>query len=84
MFLGFDCLMQAVGIAPPRHDTTGELIHNQNLVFPDDVVMISVHEVVGAKCQNNIVLNLQILRIRQVLQMKITLHLLHALGGQID
>ena len=84
MFLGFDCLMQAVGITAPRHDTAGELIHNQHLVVPDNVVMISVHEVVGAKCQNNIMLNLQILRIRQILQMEITLHLLHALGSQID
>ena len=83
MFLRFNRLMQSVGITTPVHDTTGKFIDNQNLVILYHIILVFKHQVVGAKCEDNIMLNLQILRIRKVIDMEIFLHLFHTLLSQI-
>ena len=82
--LGLDGLVQAVGITPPGHDTTGKLIHNQHLVVLNHIVLVTEHQVVGPQSQNDIVLDLQILRVGIVVDMEELLHLRHAGGSQVD
>ena len=65
-----DCLMQTIGITAPRHDTAGELIDDQNLVVFDYVVLVAVHQIIGTQRQDHVVLDLQVLRIGEVLDME--------------
>ena len=41
MFLGFQSLMQAIGIAPAFHHAAGEFVNNDDLVLPDNVFNIA-------------------------------------------
>ena len=84
MLLRFDRLVQAVGIASSGHDTPRELIDDQDLIILYDIILIPVHQVVGAQRQDDIVLDLDILRIRQVVDLEETLALRDALLGQRD
>ena len=84
MLLRLDGLMKSVGIAAARHNTSRKLIYNQDLVVLHHIILIAEHQVVGAQCKNNIMLNLQVLRIRQVLYMEEFLHFLDAGLCQID
>ena len=83
VFLRFNCLVQTVGITPSVHDTSGKFVDNQNLVILHNIVHIPLHQVVRPKGKNDIVLDFQILGIRQVIDMKIFLYLLHTLLGQV-
>ena len=84
MLLGFDGLMQAVAVASAGHDTACKLIDDQDLVVLDDIVMVQMHQVVGPQGQDDAVLDLQVLGVRQVLNMEETLHLADAFRGQVD
>ena len=44
MFLGFQGLMQAIGIAPAFHHAPGEFINNDDLVLPDNVFNIACEQ----------------------------------------
>ena len=70
MLFGFDCLMESVRITTTRHDTSGKFIDNKNLVILYHIILVPEHEIVGAKRQNDIVLNLQVLRVSQVADME--------------
>ena len=63
IFLRFDCLMKAVTVASSGHHTACKFIYDQHLVVFDDIVMIPVHQVVGPEGKNDIVLDLQVLRV---------------------
>ncbi len=76
-------LVQAVGIPPPGHDAPGELVHDQHLVVLDYIVLVAEHQVVGPQGQYDIVLDLQVLGIRVVLDMEEILHFLHAGRGEV-
>jgi len=84
VFLGLDGLVEAVGIAAAGHDAAGELVDDQDLVVLDDVVVVAVHEVVGAQGQDDAVLDLQVLGIGQVLDAEEFLDLGDTLRGQVD
>ncbi len=84
MLLGLDCLMQAVRVTAAGHYTAGELVDDQDLVVLDDIVVVPVHEVVGAQGQDNAVLNLEVLGIRQVFDAEEALDFGDALCCQID
>ena len=84
MLLRLDRLMQSVRITASRHDTTGKLIDDQHLIIRNHVVLIAKHQIVRTQRQNDVVLDLQILRIRQVIDMKEILDLMHTLLRQID
>ena len=77
-----DCLMQTIGITAARHDTAGELIDDQNLVVFDYVVLVAVHQIIGTQRQDHVVLDLQVLRIGEVLNMEEVLDFLHTVIGQ--
>ena len=46
-FLGLQGLVEAVGVAPARHEAAGELVHDDDLAFLDDVFIIPLEELVG-------------------------------------
>ena len=76
-FFGFDCLMQTVAEAAAVHETTGKFVDNQDLTVLHDVVHIPFHQVVGTKCLIHIVVQLHVVRIREVLNIKVLLALRH-------
>ena len=84
MLLGLYGLMEPVRIAAARHDAPGELIHNQHLILLHHIVLVTEHQIVGPQGQNDIVLDLQVLRVRKVLYVEEILHLLHAGLGEVD
>ena len=84
LFLCLDGLMQTIGISSAGHDTPCKLIHDQYLIILHHIILIAEHQIMCAKSQDDIVLDLQILRIRIVLNVEEFLHLLHALCGKVD
>ena len=84
MFLRLDCLMQPVRITASRHDTSGKLIYDQDLVILHHIVLILKHQIVRSQSQDNIVLDLQIFRIRKIFYMEELLYLLDTVFCQVD
>ena len=84
MFLRFNGLMEPVRITAARHDTSGKLIHDKNLIIFYHIILITEHQIICPKRQNNIVLDLNVFRIRKVFNLEELLHLVNALCGKID
>ena len=84
MLLRLDCLVKAVRVAPSGHDASRKSVYNKYLVVLHHIVLITEHQIMGAKRQNDIMLDLQVLRIGEILNMEKVLHLLHACFRQID
>ena len=76
-FLGFNSLVQTVRIPPAGHDTPCKFIHNEYFVVFYHIILISVHQIVGPQRQNNIVLDLQIFRVREIFNGEKFLHFFH-------
>ena len=74
--------MQTIGITAARHDTAGELIDDQNLVVFDYVILVAVHQIIGTQCQDDVVLDFQVFRVGEVLDMEEVLDFLHTVIGQ--
>ena len=49
MLLGLERLVQALGVAPSRHHAAGELVDDDHLAVPDDVVLVALEQPVGAE-----------------------------------
>ena len=84
MLFCFDCLMQTVGVTASRHDTSGKFIDDQYLVIFYHVIFITEHQIMGTQCQDDIVLDLQVLGISEVINMEESLNLLHTCCGQVN
>ena len=84
MLFRLDCLMQTVGITASRHDTSGKFIDNQYFPVFYHIILVTEHEVVGTESQNDIVLDLQVFRIRIVFDVEEFLYLGDTFLGQID
>ena len=84
MFLRLNCLMKTVRVTSAGHDTACEFIDNKNLIILDNIVVIFRHQIVCAKREDNAVLDLKVLRVREVVQMEKSFHLGNALRRQID
>ena len=84
MLLGFDRLMQAVGIAASRHDTSGKLVYNKYLVVLYHIILVTEHQVVGTERQNNVMLDFQIFRVCKVVNLEESFYFFHAGFGQVD
>ena len=84
MLLRLDCLMQTIGITASRHDTSGKLIYNHNLIVLYNVILITEHQIMCTKCKNYIVLDLKVISICKVFNMEKLLNLVHTLLGKID
>ena len=76
--------MKSVTVTSSGHDTSCKLIDDQDLVILNNVVMILVHQVVGAKGQNDAVLNFQVLWICKVGNMEKFLNLSDAFSSQVN
>ena len=76
--------MESVGITAAGHNTACKFIYDQDLVILYNIILIPEHQVVGTQSQDNVMLNLQVLRICQVFNMEVLLHLLDALFCQVD
>ena len=79
MLLGLDSLVKAVRVTASRHDTSRKLVDNQNLVVLYHVILVAEHQIVCPQSHDHVVLDLQVLRICQVLDIKVLLYLLNAL-----
>ena len=84
MLFRLDCLMKTIRITTARHDTSGKLINDQDLVIFYNIILILMHQVMCTKGKDNVMLDLQILRICQVLNIKEFLNLLDTLFGKVD
>ena len=85
MLFRLDRLMQTVGITTSRHDSSGKFVDDHYLaVRRHNIILILEHQIVGPERQNDIMLDLQIFRIRKVLDMEELLDFLDAVFGQID
>ena len=84
MFFCFDCLMKSVRITTSRHDTSGKFINDQNLVIFYNIILVFVHQIMCTKCQCDVMLDFQVLRISQIVQMEELLYLLHTIFCQVD
>ena len=69
--------MQTVAETAAVHETTGKFVDNQDLAVLHDVVHIPLHQVVGTKRLIHIVVQLHVVRIREVLNVKVLLALRH-------
>ena len=75
MLLRLNRLVQTVGITASRHDTSGKFIYDQDLIILYHIVLVTGHQVVGTQGQDDIVLDLQVFRIRQVFNLEKPFHL---------
>ena len=82
MFLGLYCLMQAVGITAPRHNTSGKLVYYHNFVILDNVVLIPEHLIIGFKRVIYMMKQFHIIGIRKVFDFEKLFGLFNALLGQ--
>ena len=74
--------MQSVGITASRHDTSGKLIDDQNLIVFYHIILIPEHQVVGTQRKNDIVLDLHVLRIGKVFNVEEFLYFMNTLFRQ--
>ncbi len=84
MLFCLDRLMKTVGKTTSRHDTTGKLINDHDLIIAYHIILILKHQVMCTQRKDDIVLDLHILRIRKVRQLEETLHLRHARFRQVN
>ena len=84
MLFCFNCLMKSIGITTARHNTSGKFIYDQDLIILYYIILILMHQVMCTKCKSNIMLDFQIFRISQVLNMEEILNLMNTLLCQID
>ena len=69
-FLGLQGLVQAVGIAPARHEAAGEFVHDDDLAFLDDVFLIPLEELVGFQGLVQVMQDLDVARVIEVLDVQ--------------
>ncbi len=62
VFLGFDSLMQALGQATTRHGTTGVLVNQQHLTFLNDVLDVTVEQLVRTQTGIDVSQQAQVMR----------------------
>ena len=78
-FFRFNSLMKTIGITTSRHNTSGELINDKYLIIFYHIIMISVHKIMCAESQNNIMLDLKIFCVCQVLNVEEFLNFLYTI-----
>ena len=85
MLLRLNGLMQTVRITAAGHNTSGELVDDHDFIFRrHNIILITMHQIVCAQRQNDVVLDLQIFRISEVVDMEELLHPAYTFLGQVD
>ena len=70
-FLGFDGLVEPVAVAASLHQSAGELIDDDDLAVLDHVVHIPLHDEVGLQGLHDVVVELHVVRIGEVFDIKV-------------
>ena len=83
-FLGFNRLMQPLGISTSLHQSAGEIIDYNDFPFLDDIILIPKHQIIGAQRLINPMLKLHMLQIRKIIHTKIFFGLVHPFFSQGD
>ena len=83
-FLGLQGLVQAVGVAPAGHEAAGELVHDEDLAFLDDVVHVPLEQVVGLQGGVEVVQDLDVPGIVEICQVHQFFGVGHAVLGDDD
>ncbi len=78
ILLGFQRLVQAVGVATTGHDAAGELIDDEHLPVFDQVVDIQPENQVGFQRLVNLMKQIHILQVIEVVQVEETFGFLDA------
>ena len=73
----FNRLMQTLVVAAPEHDAPGELIDNQHLAVPHDIVDVTVHDTVGFDRLVDVVLDGHVVGVHEVFKVKVFFGLFH-------
>ena len=68
MLLGFQGLVQAVGITASGHEAAGELVHDDHLIVLHDVVHVALEDLMGLEGLQNVVLGCDVGRVKEVVQ----------------
>ena len=68
VLLGFQGLVQAVGIAASGHEAAGELVHDDHLIVLHDVVHVALEDLMGLEGLQNVVLGCDVGRVKEVVQ----------------
>ena len=82
VFLRLDGLVETFVVAAAVHDTTGELIDDEDFAVTDDVVDVLVHDAVGTDGLVDVVEQLGVLGIGQVLDVEERLRFLDTALGE--
>ena len=82
MFFGFDSLVQAFIVAASNHQASGKFVNNNDFPVFYNIVHIPNHDAMCANGLVNMVLQCDVLRIRQIVNMKIFLCFFNASLGQ--
>ena len=83
MLLCLDGLMQTVRITASRHDTSGKLIHNQYLIVFHHIILITEHQIMRPQREYDIMLDFQILRVSQILNLEEPFHFCNTLCRKV-
>ena len=81
-FLGLDGLVQAVGPAPARHETAGELVDDHDLAVLDHIVHVTLVHGMGPQGLLDMVQSLDVARVVEVVDLEQLLDLQDPLFGQ--
>ena len=68
--------MKSVRITASRHDTSGKFINDQDLIIFYYIILVTEHQIMCTQCQNDVVLDLQVLGISEVINVEESLNLL--------
>ena len=82
-FLRLDSLVESVVVAAAEHQTSGELVNDNDLAVLDNVVNVQLHDSVCTDSLVDVVEQSGVLGIHQVLYAEILLSLCHAGGKQV-
>ena len=78
------CLMQTIRITASGHDTSREIINDEDLIVLDNVILVAEHDIIRPQCQIHVVLEVKVLCVRKVLDLEELLDLRNALLCERD
>ena len=84
MLFCFDCLMKSVRITASRHNTSGKLVNDEYFIVFYNIILVTEHQIMCTQCKDNIMLDFQVFRISQVLNMKELFNFLYTIFCQVD
>ena len=78
VFLRLDRLVQALVVAAAVHEAAGEFVDDDDLAVAHDVVDVALHDAVGLDRLVDVVLDRDVVRVGQVVDVEVLLGLFHA------